>query len=133
VKLAGSVIFGDPGQSTYSSALPLVSAFPSSLVFSQVASNKDYYTGIAIMNPNAANATATIEIFRKDGSLLISKQELIPAKGRKSQLLTEYFPDLMGQEILAGYIRITANKGLAAFALFGTGTALSAIPPQILR
>ena len=48
--------------------------------------------------------------------------------------LSQYFPDLEGQDIASGYIRVTADKGVASFALFGTRTlsVLSAIPPQVV-
>jgi sugar lactone lactonase YvrE len=130
-KLAGNVVFGDPARSAYSSALPLISGFANSFVFSQVASDKDYFTGIALLNPNDTDATTTINIFQKSGSLLAYTQETIPAKRRVSRLLTEYFPNLIGQDIRSGYIRITSNVGLAGFALFGTRAVLSAVPPQI--
>jgi hypothetical protein len=133
LKLAGSVVFGDPGRSTYSSSLPLVAGFPSSFVFSQVASDDAYFTGIALLNPNNAEVRATIQVVDKNGVPIDAKDELIGAKQRKSMLLTQYFPALTDRKISAGYIRITANGGLAAFALFGTQSALSAVPPQVVR
>ena len=61
-----------------------------------------------------------------------TKQETIPAKRRTSQLLTQYFADLTGQNIDSGYIKVTVDRPVAGFALFGTssGSVLSAVPAQ---
>jgi hypothetical protein len=133
-RLAGSVVFGDPGRSAFASALPLVSSLQTIVVFSQVASNDTYFTGVAMINPNDADATLTLEVYKKTGELLISKQEVVGAKKRKSLLLTEYFPSLVGQQISSGYIKLTSDRSLASFALFGTTSlsVLSAVLPQVI-
>jgi hypothetical protein len=133
-KLAGSVVFGDPQRSRFMSALPLSSTLQSSILFGHVASGQigdmEYFTGIAMLNPSDAEASAKIELYTRDGRLVTSKTVTIGAWKRKSLLLTEYFDELQGQDIDSGYIRITSNRGLASFALFGTQslTALSAVP-----
>ena len=133
-KLAGAVVFGDPEREAFSSALPLVSVLLNSFVFGQVASGDRYYTGIAIVNPNDTVADATIEVFDSHGTRIQSKTEAIRAKGRKSRLLTEYFPALINQNITSGYIKVTVDKGVASFAVFGTNnlSSLSAVPPQVV-
>jgi hypothetical protein len=133
VRVAGSTVFGDSAGETFASALPLISDLQRSVLFSHIASNDLYFTGIAILNPNEVGASATIEIFAADGQLLDSRQELIPAQQRSSRLLTEYFPSLVGQDQTSGYIRIISDIPVASFALFGTNdlSVLSAIPPQV--
>jgi hypothetical protein len=132
VKAVGSVVFGDPARSLSAAALPLVSRLDSSLLFKQVASSQLWYTGLAIVNPGQDAATATIEVFNADGSPAMSKDEAIPAGGRTSGLLAQFFPALASTDRTSGYIRVTSNRPVAAFALFGTntGSALSAIPAQ---
>jgi len=53
---------------------------------------------------------------------------------RKSQLLTQYFPQLVGQNISSGYIKVTSDRNVASFALFGTAnlSVLAAVPPQAI-
>jgi len=131
VRLSGAVVFGDQGRNVFSSSLPLASEYAKSVVFSQVASDAAYFTGVAILNPNDAGLTATIEVFDKNGAPIASKQESIAARQRRSLLLTQYFPALAGRNIRSGYIKIRADGGFASFGLFGTASALSAIPPQI--
>ncbi len=130
-----NVAFGDPGRSRFTSALPLVSSPSSSLVFGQVASGQLYFTGMALLNPGDGEATALIELFKSTGKRVASKNEMLPAHRRRSQLLTQYFTGLVGQDVSGGYIKVTSNRGLASFALFGTQslTALSAVPAQITR
>ncbi|HEY3132394.1 MAG TPA: SBBP repeat-containing protein [Acidobacteriota bacterium] len=134
VNLVGSVVFGDPSGTRFSSALPLVSTLLRFFVFSQVASNQTYFTGLAILNPGSATAAVTIEVYDTDGALVATKSESIAAGQRKSRLLTEYFPALAGQNRSSGYIKVSSDNPLAAFALFGANdlSVLSAVPPQVL-
>lgn len=131
-KLGGSVVFGDPQRQTFSSARPLVSTLSSSVIFGQVASGSTYFTGVAILNPNENDVAATIDVLDRNGKIIRTKPLSIAGKHRVSNLLTQYFTDLAGKEISSGYIRVTADKGVANFALFGTNhlSVLSAIPPQ---
>jgi hypothetical protein len=139
-KLSGSVVFGDPGRSRFSAALPLVARLQSSAVFSQVASGRTYFTGLALLNPNAAGASARIEVFDGSGLAIRSGTQQVRAGRRVSQLLTQFFPDLAGTELASGYIKVTVDRAVAGFALFGTNNltdvtqplALSAIPAQAL-
>jgi hypothetical protein len=135
-RLTGSVVFGDPAQSKYTAALPLVSTLQTAMVFGQVASglvgDKTYFTGLALLNPSGADAQVLVELFDRDGRRVTSNTVTIPANRRKSSLLTEYFPGLTGQNVGAGYIKVSSDRGLASFALFGSLEALSAVPAQIV-
>ncbi len=132
IHLAGSVSFGDAKQGIFTSALPLVSTLSKSVIFSHVASDNTYFTGLAILNPNTDHAMATIDLYDSEGNLKASVTLTIAAGQRRSNLLTEYFPSLVGQSRTSGYFRVTASQGVACFALFGTQnlSVLSAIPAQ---
>ena len=132
--LSGSVVFGDQQQSQFSAALPLVSTLLDDIIFGQVASNLLYFTGAAILNPGTSATTATIDVFDKDGALVVSTMRVIPAGQRTSMLLTQFFPELLELDITSGYIRITVDQKVASFALFGTNnlSVLSAVPPQVV-
>ena len=135
--LAGNVTFGDPARSVFGAALPLVHTPLSDFVFSQVASNATWFTGVAVLNPDYSAANATVYLLDKTGSVMRAKTLVIPARSRISKLLTqpELFPDIVGVNISSGYIRVTSDKGLAAFALFGPNdlSALTAVPPQSIK
>ena len=132
VRLTGSVVFGDRNKEAFATALPLVTEPESIMIFSHIASDATYFTGLAILNPDDSQVTATIDLYRSDGTLEASTVEVIPAKRRISRLVTEYFPELIGVDRSSGYIRVTADGGVASFALFGTHdlSVLSAIPAQ---
>ena len=137
-RLAGSVVFGDRARSTFSSALALVANLHSDMIFAQVGSaegsSPSWFTGLALLNPGSTNADAKVQIFAPDGAIVSSGTFVIPPKERRSQLLTEYFPELVGRDMLGGYIRVTTNQPLASFVLFGTGTlsVLSEVPPPVV-
>ena len=134
IRLAGSVAFGDTGRSGFSSTLPLVQSLENSLLFAHVATNDTYFTGLAVVNPHDTDIFVVIDLFGADGRIEASTTQIVPPKGRTSRLLTQYFPALAGQNRSSGYIRVTANMGVAGFALFGTNnlSVLSAIPPQAI-
>jgi hypothetical protein len=135
VRLAGSVVFGDPGRSRFSSALPLVRELGRDLVFGQLASNDVYFTGLAIVNPNDGAVNAEVSVYDAAGQLLASKTERVEGRCRRSGVLTQWFPELIGLNRGSGYIRVKADGGVASFALFGTQalTALSAVPAQSVQ
>jgi hypothetical protein len=134
-RIAGNVVFTDPSQDTFATALPLVSQLERSMVFSQVASDQTNFTGLAILNPNQAAAVATIELYMADGKLKARTDKTIPARQRIAPVLPQLFPELQGQNISSGYIRLIVDKGVAAFSVFGTNDlkTLSAVPPQVIR
>jgi hypothetical protein len=127
VRLTGSVIFGDQARSRFSAALPLVRRLLSDIIYSQLVSNETYFMGIAVLNTGSADLTATIDLFNAGGTPIVSKQEVIPGKQRKSQLLTQYFPSLAGQNISSGYVRVRLTRAAASFALFGTVSRLDVL------
>jgi hypothetical protein len=135
VKLTGSVVFGDVNRMTIVTALPLTSALGQALVFSHVSSNDTYYTGLAVVNPNAADAQITVSFYNEDGSLALTTPLTIPAHQRFCKLLTQIFPALEGRQLYSGYFKVASDRSVASFAVFGTRslTVLSAIPPQIER
>lgn len=135
IRISGSVVFGDREHGILSSALPLSTGTEQSFVFGHVSSDDLFYTGLAVVNPNMTDVHMTLDLYNDDGTLASSVPRTIAAGHRFSQLLTEIFPELVGQQRLSGYFRVTSDAGVATFAVFGTKTLslLSAIPPQIVR
>ncbi len=132
VRLSGDVVFSNGVQGAFITSLPLVSTLQQTQVLSQVASDATFYTGVAILNPNSTDATVRIDEYTSAGQLDQSLAQIIPAGHRISRLLTEYFPALVGQSRSSGYIKVTADQGVACFGVFGTTSlsVLSAIPAQ---
>jgi hypothetical protein len=132
IHLTGSITFGDVQGRDFTTVLPLVSTLQNSVLFGHIASDDIYFTGIALVNPNDAEARASIDIYGADGLLQGTQLVLIPARQRKSGLLTQFFSELVGQNRTSGYIKVATDRGVAGFALFGTHnlSVLSALPPQ---
>jgi len=135
VLLTGSVVFGDPDRTAFASALPLVSTLDQSFIFSHLASNAQYFTGVAMLNPGLFDAVVDVEVYQADGTLDRTTRVFVPRQQRVARLLTDLFPELEGQERISGYFKLTSTQPLATFALFGTRnlSALSAIPPQTVK
>ena len=131
-RLAGSVAFADSQSGTFSTALPLAAEPKKSLTLNQVVSNRDFFTGIALVNPGSADGQAQIRLLDKAGNELYSRSVAVKAMGRSLGLLTEYFPELIGQDINSGYLQVSSENGLVACEVLGTHnlTALSAIPAR---
>jgi Cohesin domain/Purple acid Phosphatase, N-terminal domain len=131
-RLAGSVTFGSAGSQNFASALPLVDEVNRDVIFSHAASNATWFTGIALLNPGSFSTQATIDLYGANGNREATVTTDVPARGRKSRLLTELFPMLTGTDRTSGYIRVSSTWPLASFALFGTNSlsVLSAIPAQ---
>lgn len=135
VRLAGSVVFGDRDRSIFSSALPLSRGGDQSVVYGHIAADDQYYTGVAIVNPDRNSAQIVVDLYDEDGTLAMTKPLTIPAGARVSQLLTQLFPQLASQHRRSGYLKVTSDVGIASIAVFGTNdlSLLAAIPPQIIR
>jgi hypothetical protein len=130
--LTGTVRFHAADTSS-SAALPLFVAPSRDSVYSHVAQNLGYFTGVAVMNQDADPAEFTLDVYSKDGMLVGSLSSVLQAGERFSRLLHELVPASEGQ--VGGHVRITSPTPLTSFALFGTDDlrALSAIPPQGLQ
>ena len=135
IRIEGSTVFGDINRQSFCSALALISDLQTSVLFGHVASNDQYFTGIAILNPNTTDANVNIELYAADGTLIETQPELIPAGQREARVLTEYFTSLEGKDQTSGYVRLTSDIPIASFSLFGTNSLsmLSAIPPQVIQ
>ena len=133
IRVSGSVVFGSPVPGKLLASLPLGAANQTRLLFSQIASDQDFYTGLAVLNPGGEPVSVSIQVYDNTGAVIARKVEDLPARGRVSKVLTEYFPELSGKKISEGYVIVEAIQNLSAFALFGTKNlaALAAVPPHI--
>ena len=131
--LAGSVGYSGTAGHNFSTEIPLVSGFERRLVLGHLASNADFYTGIAAVNPSLYAANVRIEVFDHLGQAQVSGDFAIPPRGRISSTLTSLFPSLAGRDLTGGYVQLTADRGIASCGVFGAYdlTVLSALPAQV--
>jgi hypothetical protein len=135
VRITGSTVFGDSKQLSSLTALALVSDPQTSLLFSQIASNDVYYTGLAFLNPSLIDAHINIKAYDRDGSLIGSKNETLKAGQRVSRTITQYISEIIGKNQTGGYVLVTSDSPIASYALFGTtnSSLMSAITPLVIQ
>jgi hypothetical protein len=127
-RIAGFVGFGDVANNRFQTALPCVVEGSMDLVFSQVAQDQTWFTGLAVLNPNAAAADLTVSVYRTDGTIAGTGTLRLEPNRRFSNLLSEIVPGMPSMS--KGYFTVSSTLPVFGFAVFGTNSVLSAIPPQ---
>ncbi len=129
-RITGTVRFGDETGLMLQTSLPFVSTARREVIYSQVVQDATFFTGVAITNPNAEEATVVLSIYDVDGRIQGAGTEKIAPGARISKILNQVVPNLpaMGK----GYFRVASTVPVFSFAVFGTQnfTVLSAVPPQ---
>ncbi len=129
--LAGAIRFSST-DGMGSATLPLFIPLDTDFVYSHVAQNPGYFTGVAILNSEPTPATVNLALFRADGSPVGSYSITLQGGEKIAKLLFELIPASAGQQ--GGHLRITSTLPVTSFSLFGTsdGSAMGAIPPPSL-
>jgi hypothetical protein len=101
------------------------------LMFSHIAQGGAYFTGLALLNTDAAAATVTIEVNSPSGTLLASKSVTLQAGERMVGLLNELFPNIQNQ--MGGFVRVVSTMPIYGLQIFGSldqrsGSFLTNIP-----
>ena len=103
----------------YMADIPFTEELSTSLVIPHVAQDNLWDTTILVCNPNAGATNLIISNFYDavtgTGINLRQCSRTIPASGSAKYLLSEIFP---GQEPLNGMVLLSAEQGIAAFALY---------------
>ena len=129
-RVAGYVRFGDPDDAQFQTALPLVYTGRNQIIYSQLAENGTYFTGVAIINANAQAANVTISAYNADGIQVGANTVRIGAGESVSRLLPQLIPGLPKMD--GGYFRVDSDQPVFSFAVFGTSTlsVMTAVPAQ---
>jgi hypothetical protein len=135
----GHVVFGTTGGAI--AALPIQTQGSKGMVFSQVAQDNTYFTGLTLVNPSStAVANVLVEVFDPSGGVLGSSEQIGSRWGsfqpgeRRAKLIHEIVPGVLGRS--AGYFVVTSDQPIVGFELFGGVNAggqipfLAAVPPQ---
>ena len=104
----------------YMADIPFTEKLSTSLVIPHVAQDEQWNTSILVCNPNPTATEVTIANFYKeigpvDEVNLRHCTKTLPAQGSANYLLAEIFN---GQEPVNGMVTLTAEQGIAAFALY---------------
>ncbi|MBP1622375.1 MAG: hypothetical protein H6Q07_395 [Acidobacteria bacterium] len=129
----GDVLFGDPGGLKFAAACPLESRKFKQAVFSHIANGLNYFTGLAVLNPNSQTASITLDVYATSGAKTGSTDLTLGPRQRFSKLLNQLLPVSGGQ--MGGYIKLTSDVPVLAQELYGDSSLnfLSAVPPRIVR
>jgi hypothetical protein len=129
-RVTGTVQFGDSSIEQFQTTLPLLSTPYVEAIYSHVAQNATYFTGVAIINRNSAPAAVNISIFNTSGVQVGSGSRTIPANSRTSELLSQIDPQLPA--LTGGYFKVLSDRAVYSFAVFGTNSlsVLAAVPTQ---
>ena len=135
IPLRGTVRFRGTGNSRFLAVLPLAGDPENEQLFAHLASGKSSFMGLCILNPGEKSTQVHLEAFGTDGTLLAERCLELGPRRQVSQLISEYFPELAGQEIAGGYVRLRSDQGVHASALFAPWdlSSLMAVPSQTLR
>lgn len=87
------------------------------IFFSHVSEGEDFYTGLALLNPNFESALVTIDSFDGAGDRIASAGLQLQPGARRAKLLPEVLPGIHGQS--TGYVHLTASQPIFALQLFG--------------
>ena len=132
VSITGTIRFRGRDGLPYLAVLPMVGATAQELVFGHLASGTISFMGLSVLNPGEEGAQVRLEAFRDSGELLAAQTLPLGPRQRSSRLLGEYFPELANLEVAGGYLRLTSDKPVAAFALFAPWdlSSLMTVPAQ---
>lgn len=136
--LMGCLTFGNPVDNHYMSTLPLQAAGGDDIYFAQVANGNvggvNFFTGLAVINPNASPVDVTIRVYKPNGDRNgNSVTRTLAPREKYVRLLKsiEGIGSLLDQS--SGYIHVTSTGGdVFSFVLFGDDALdfLSAVPAQ---
>ncbi len=129
----GDVVFFNPATLESAAALPLQTQVLRRAVFGQVADGADFFSGLALHNPGAAEAVVAIRIRTPKGVMAGENRVRLAAGARLAREITQWAPSARGQ--VGGWIEIESDQPIVAQEIFGdrAGRALSAVPPTVLR
>jgi hypothetical protein len=131
--IIGDILFGDPNGLGFAASCPLENRKFKQAVFSHVANGLNYWTGLAVLNPNPQTASITLDVYAASGIKTGTAVLPLGPKQRFSKLLYQLLPVSDGQ--MGGYIMLTSNVPIQAQELYGDSALnfVSAVPPRIVK
>lgn len=136
----GCLTFGRPGDNRYMSTLPLQAWSGPDIYFAQAVNGNvggvAFFTGLAVLNPNAFPVEVTIRVHASDGTLQ-GNAVTRTLQPREKYVRLIKFIEGIGElpDQSSGYIHVTAAGGnVFSFVMFGDEPLnfLSAVPAQVV-
>ncbi|MBN2431750.1 MAG: VCBS repeat-containing protein [Acidobacteria bacterium] len=134
--IVGAITFQGVGDDRYVSSLPLLRSAADHFLVGHLATGlqggTNYFTGVAVLNPDAEAKQVRVSAYDQNGILLDSQSSTIPGNRRDIYLLHDRLTGLTGN--FGGYLLVdnesTTVGSLLVFVLFGDEAYnfLSAVP-----
>jgi hypothetical protein len=104
------------------------------LMFSHIAQGGGFFTGLALLNTEAAPAIVTIEVNSPSGAALATRAVTLQPGERLINLLSELFPNIQNQ--MGGFVRVVSTLPIHGLQIFGNldsrlGNFLTNIPAGV--
>lgn len=112
--LAGLSFFGNNSGYSYMADIPFASDLSASLVVPHVAQNAEWDTYVMVCNPNDDDTTVSLVLVDTGGQVAAAREYWLAANGSGIYALD----DLLNGGYGSGSLEISANQGVAAFALY---------------
>jgi len=113
--LVGLDFFGTRGLNNHMADITLIPELSTSLIVPHIAQNDTWDTTLMICNPNAAPITVTLVFVDRPGNVVLTHSQEIPAMGS----IALEAGALLGASVpFGGSVELSANRGIAAFALY---------------
>jgi hypothetical protein len=97
---------------------PIARDAQSRLIFSHIAQGGPYFTGLALLNTDAATTTVSIEVYSGSGTLLASKVATLGTGERLIGPLNELFPSI--QNLTDGFVRVISTLPIFGLQIIGS-------------
>ena len=127
--LLGSLAYGTI-DGTALAAVPAQGNGYSDLFFAHVAQGLDFYTGLAMLNPNTDPVVVGFSTFDRDGKKTGAKLFTLNAGERRARVFSELL-DNFAQ--VGGYVRLSSTRPIFTYELFGSQSSqrfLANVPAQ---
>jgi|GEM_PF-2029464 len=136
----GCLTFGRPGDNRYMSTLPLQAFSGPEIYFAQAVNGNvggvAFFTGLAVLNPNAFPVDVTIRVHASDGTLQGNAVTRTLQPREKYVRLVKFIEGIGTlPDQSSGYLHVTAAGGpVFSFVMFGDAPLnfLSAVPAQVV-
>jgi hypothetical protein len=127
VPLAGAAVLTQGSSAT---AIPLQAAPMARMAFSQLSDNKEYFTGVALVNGSMEDASITISLIREDGTTVAQKAVRVEKNSKLTGLLGDLVP--AARELDGAFTYFESSVPVYATAMFGStnGRFLANVGPN---
>jgi len=131
--IVGDLLFLEPSEQKFGTLLPLQLFGFRTALFGHYANIEDFFTGIALFNPQASDARINIVMFSQSGQQIGSTEFVLGAGERIARTLAELIPESIGRA--GGFFLVGSDLAIVGEEIFGTFDLRlqAAVAPTIVK